>query len=266
MADGAADEGTAGDGTRTGARAVDRALAILTRFRPDATDLSLTELAAATGVHVSTAHRIVRALCRGGLLDQDPRTERYHLGRLSVLLGQMALERYGLHSAQAHLDELALATGESVSLGVADGDEAVVVLRAESTEPLRFDRPPGSRIGLHASAMGKVLLAFGATDVVAAVARLHSLADYTDQTITDRAELVAELVRVRKAGFASNAEEQHAGVLALGVPVLDPGGHAHVALAVQGPTDRLAERVDELVDLLRVAAGRLSGELPLARL
>ena len=106
------------------------------------------EIAGRRGLRVGTAHRIVRALVRGGLLAQDPRTERYHLGPRLALLGQSAMARYGLDVVRPQLEDLARITGEAASLGVHDGDDVVVILRAESTQPLRFDRPHGSRVPL----------------------------------------------------------------------------------------------------------------------
>ena len=77
--------------------------------------------------------------------------------------------------AQPDLENLARATGEAASLGVRNGGDVVVVLRAESAQPLRFDRPHGARVPLHVSAMGKALLAFGPADPAQAVAELEPL-------------------------------------------------------------------------------------------
>ena len=161
-----------GPEARTGAQAVERAIAIISCFDPDVDDLGLGEIAQRSGLRASTAHRIVRALVRGGFLAQDGRTERYHLGARLAVLGQTAMARYGLDLALPDLEHLARATGEAASLGVRSGGDVVVVLRAESAEPLRFDRPHGSRVPLHASAMGKALLAFGPTDLAQAGAEL----------------------------------------------------------------------------------------------
>jgi hypothetical protein len=93
---------------------------------------------------VSTAHRLVRALARGGLVEQDAVTERYYLGLGCIELGQNAARHFGLERAEAELRDLAAATGEAASLGSRDGDDVVVLARAPSPQPLRFDRPPGT--------------------------------------------------------------------------------------------------------------------------
>ena len=187
--------------SRTGAQAVERAIAIISCFDSDVPDLGLGEIAERTSLRVSTAHRIVRALVRGGLLAQDPRTERYHLGPRLALLGQSAMARYGLDVVRPQLEDLARVTGEAASLGVRDGDDVVVVLRAESTQPLRFDRPHGSRVPLHASAMGKALLAFAGPEPKATVADLGGLSRYTPRTLVRRSDLVADLVTTRERGI-----------------------------------------------------------------
>lgn len=253
--------------SRTGSQAVERAIAIVACFDPDVADLGLSEIAARAGLRVSTAHRIVRALVRGGLLAQDARSERYHLGPKLAILGQSAMAQYGLDLVQPHLEELARVTGEAASLGVRDGDDVVVVLRAESAQPLRFDRPHGSRVPLHASAMGKALLAFAGADPKAAVAGLERLPRFTAHTIVKRSALVADLEAIRAQGYAVNREERHEGVCGVGAPVLDRSGVARAGVAVQGPSNRFGQHeVAELGQQVIAAAKTMAAELPLHRL
>jgi DNA-binding IclR family transcriptional regulator len=252
---------------RTGAQAVERAIAIVSCFDSDVPDLGLGEIATRTGLRVSTAHRIVRALVRGGLLAQDPRTERYHLGPRLAVLGQSAMARYGLDLVRPQLEDLARVTGEAASLGVRDGDDVVVVLRAESTQPLRFDRPHGARVPLHASAMGKALLAFGGPEPKATVADLGDLTRFTSHTLVRRTDLVADLVTTRERGYSVNREERHDGVCGVGAPVLDAGGTARASVAVQGPSHRFDERrLSELGERVVAAAVAIATELPLPSL
>ena len=253
--------------SRTGAQAVERAIAIISCFDSDVPDLGLGEIAERTSLRVSTAHRIVRALVRGGLLAQDPRTERYHLGPRLALLGQSAMARYGLDVVRPQLEELARVTGEAASLGVRDGDDVVVVLRAESTQPLRFDRPHGSRVPLHASAMGKALLAFAGREPKATVAELGGLPRYTPQTLVRRSDLVADLVTTRERGYSVNREERHDGVCGVGAPVLDTDGTARASVAIQGPSHRFDDRrLSELGERVVATAAAIAVELPLPSL
>lgn len=202
-------------------------------------EMGITQIAGATDLSVSTAHRLVRALVAAGLLTQNHQSDRYGLGPLLVVLGRRAERHLGYDPARATLERLAAATGESVNLGVRAGSEVLVVLDVASDQPLRFDQPPGTRVPLHTSAMGKCLLAF-VPDVEAEVRALPELTGVTARTITDPAALRAELDRVRSRGWALNDEERNAGVRAVAAPVLHEG-RAVAALAVQGPKARLTD-------------------------
>jgi IclR family transcriptional regulator, acetate operon repressor len=248
---------------RSGAQAVDRALEVLRAFEDADDDLGITDLAGATGLTPSTAHRLTRALCRGGLLVQDPRTERYQLGPLLVVLGRRAEQRLGYVAILPVLDRLAAETEESLSVGIRNGAELLVVLHQPSPQPLRFDQEPGARAPLHTSAMGKALLAFSA-DPRAEVDALPHLERRTSHTITSRAELLAQLAEVRDRGWALNDEERDEGVRAVAAPICNQSGVAQAAVAVQGPTVRLDDaRVDELGPHLVTVTAEMSALLGL---
>lgn len=224
---------------RSGAQSVERALSVLLCFDEDE-DVGISEIAQRAGLSLSTAHRLTRALVDAGLVAQDPRTERYHLGPALVVLGRRAEERLGINRALPALQALAERTGESVNLGIRSADAVLVVLDVASRQPLRFDQAPGSRVPVHTSAMGKCLLAFS-VGVEDPVRGLPELQPHTARTITDRDELRRELDRVRQQGWALNDEERNPGVRAVAGPVLDVAGRAVAAIAVQGPVLRIAD-------------------------
>lgn len=241
------------DRARSGAQSVERAIRVLRTIADAGADLGVSELAQRTALSVSTTHRLLRVLLAAGLVDQDPRTERYQLGPMLVPLGRAAEQRLGFARVRPVLESLASTTGESVNLGVRVGDDVLVVVDVASSQPLRFDQAPGSRVPIHTSAMGKCLLAWDA-DPAGAVDRLGRLVAVTDRTITEPGALRAELDRVRRQGWALNDEERVPGVRAVAVPVLDAAGVALAAIAVQAPALRLADdRLDEVVHHLRTA-------------
>jgi DNA-binding IclR family transcriptional regulator len=244
--------------SRSGAQSVERALAVLRVFESAHDDLGVSEIAQRTGLTVSTAHRLTRALCDAGLVAQDPRTERYQLGPALVVLGRRAEERLGYTSALPALTALADRTGESVNLGIRSSNEVLVVLDVASRQPLRFHQAPGSRVPIHTSAMGKCLLAFS-TGVDLAVRSLPDLSPLTPRTITDRDLLRRQLEIVRDRGWALNNEERNPGVRAVARPVLDPAGLAVAAIAVQGPAIRLPdERLEDLTTAVAEAAEQIA--------
>ena len=247
--------------SRTGTQAVERALAVLRALEDGPPSLSLTDLAKRTKLSPSTTHRLLRALCDQGMLRQDPATERYGLGPRLVALGERAAAALGLAGARPILEELARASGESVNLGLRDGDEVLVLVCVASSQRLRFDQEAGSRVPVHASAMGKALLAFEPhrDDTLDALPRLTRL---TGSTITSRAALRAELDEVRARGWALNDEEREPGVRTVAAPVLAGDGTARAAIAVQGPAVRMADdRIAELAPLVRAAAAEVATQL-----
>jgi IclR family acetate operon transcriptional repressor len=242
------------DGPRTGTQSVERAIAVLRCFeRTD--DLGVTEIAAHTGLAIPTAHRIVRALQVGGLVDQDPATERYHLGFTTAVLGRLALRRLGFSFAVPEIEELAARTGEATNLGVRTGREVLVLHSVPSVHPLRFDQAPGSRNPIHVCAMGKVLMAFEGPGALIG----DRFERFTPNTLTTRHQLEDQFERIRANGYSFNDEERISGVRAIAAPIFDPLGRPVAAIALQGPTVRFTDdRLPELIDELTFTAAKLN--------
>lgn len=247
---------------RTGTQAIERAIAILRLFAQADVDLSLTEVARTVGLTTATTHRILGSLVRERLLTYEPAVERYQIGPDALLLFAAAAQRYGISAARAELEHLSALTEETTSLGVIDGGDTIVVLQVESSRPLRFSRPVGTRIPAHVSAMGKAILAFSDHDLEQCVADLGDFTPFTDHTITDRPAFLQELQSVRTRGWAINDVEQHDGVRALAVPIRQGEGMVRASLGLQAPVERLPDtRVEEMVATLQTTADRLAVHL-----
>jgi DNA-binding IclR family transcriptional regulator len=246
------------DRGRSGSQSIERALAVLRCLAAAGEDLGVTDVASRSGLSNSTAHRLLQALRSDGLVAQDARSDRYHLGPGLVALGRRAEARVRVDRLRPRLEELAAATGESVGLGTRIGDEVLIVVHVDSTHPLRFDQAPGTHVPVHASGIGKALLAFS-TDPAAEVDALGSLAPFTAATLTSRDALLADLVVARRRGWALNDGERHVGVRTMAAPVLDADGRPWAGVAVQGPSVRLPDdRLGEVATLLLAAATALS--------
>ncbi|WP_237723842.1 MULTISPECIES: IclR family transcriptional regulator [unclassified Rhodococcus (in: high G+C Gram-positive bacteria)] len=245
-----------------GTQTITRALSVLRVLRDAEGDVGVTEMAHALDLHSSTTHRIVRALVVAGYVVQNKETERYRLGLEAFLLGRAAGQTLGFDAAMPLLDGLAEETGESVNLVVRDGDHALVILRVESKQPLRFSQPTGTRIPLYCTSTGKALLAF-AGDLNAEVARLGELERLTPATITSPRDLLRDLEEIRSRGFSINRGERVPGVCGVAAPVLGSGGVATAALAVQGPEIRMPDdRIAELGPLVMEVARAVVASLP----
>lgn len=225
-----------------GAQTVIRALDVLSVVRSSAAGVSASEVARTLDLHLSTVHRALKALLGSGYVAQSENTGRYRLGREAFLLGRAAELDLGLNAVVPVLKELRDQTGESVNLVVREGDHGLVILRVDSRSPFRFSQPSGSRVPLHCSSTGKVILAFSG-DLHANVRSLPDLPALTSHTITSSTELIANLEEAVIRGYATNLDERVDGVCGVSAPVLSPSEHFVAALAIQGPTVRFGPRV-----------------------
>jgi IclR family acetate operon transcriptional repressor len=254
----------ANGGRVAGTQAISRAFALLNVFRDEGGDLGVVQLAERLGLTLSTTHRIARALVAEGYLAQEEGRERYRLGPQALLLGQAAQKALGIEVARPIMQRLADSTQESVNLGLLDGDHAIVIQRVESPQPLRFSMEVGTRIELHATSMGKSLLAFN-NELREYVDSLDdSLVQLTNNTHATRRTLVQDLERIRQRGWSTDDEESMLGVRCVAAPVLDAHGQARAAVAIQAPAIRMPDsRFDELGPEVRRAADELANRLPL---
>ncbi|WP_020494807.1 IclR family transcriptional regulator [Sciscionella marina] len=251
-------------GRVAGTQTVARAFAVLRLFRDHRGDLGVGAVARELGLNLSTTHRIVRALVAEGYLAQNEDNEHYYLGAGALLLGQAAQHNFGLDVVYPVLQRLAEQTGESVNLGVLSGStEVVVVERVESAQPLRFTQPPGTRIALHASSMGKALLANNSDAEHQTLHGTPRLTKVTEKTYATAKALRAELDTIRARGWSTDDEESVLGVRCAGAPILDSAGRARAAVAVQAPAVRVPdERFAELGPLVAAAAKEIATLLP----
>lgn len=253
-----------GGGRVAGTQAISRAFAVLHLVRDQRAGMGVGQIAKGLDLNLSTAHRIVRALVAEGYLAQDETDERYYLGASSLLLGQAAYRNFRLDVVHPILEGLADRTGESVNLGVLNGLHAVVVERIASAQPLRFSQPPGTKACLHASAMGKALLAFNEELETRYLASENPLIPIVANTHTTQKSLHADLEATRARGWSVDDEESHLGVRCVGAPIEDGLGRVRAAIAVQAPAlrmplERFAEVGPDVVDAAKEIAALLPG-------
>jgi IclR family acetate operon transcriptional repressor len=222
-------------------QSAERVLALLARFEDGRSELSVTEIARCLGVHKSTASRLAATLERAGFLARSG--QRYRLGVEIIRLGILALRNTDIVAAmQPAMEKLSKHTGETINLAIPAGPDVLNVAELPSTFILSCSGGwIGRRTKPHAVANGKVLLAYGAIPVPAALER------YTEHTITSPGALSEELAAVRTDGFAKAVSELEEGLVAVASPVFDAGGACVAALSVSGPSFRMPpEKLDEL--------------------
>lgn len=244
-------------GSAPGASLVRRTLAVLAAFDDQHRRLTLTELAARARVPVPTALRIARQLVDGGALDRGP-DGRYVVGRRLWDIGLLAPVQTDLREVAApFLQDLQAATRATVHLAERDGDQALYLDRLSGRSSVPVVSRVGSRLPLHSTGVGKVLLAHAPADVQDAVMR--KLTRFTTYTVTSPAVLRRQLDRVRRVGYATTTEEMTLGACSVAVPVAGPDGRAVAALGLVVSTFK-GDR-GRLVAALRVAAAGVEREV-----
>ncbi|WP_261554676.1 IclR family transcriptional regulator [Frankia tisae] len=244
-------------------QSVRRAASLLNCFADSRQDKTLTELAAATGLTTSTAHRLLRTLAQAGLLWHDPRSERYLPGPSLLRLARSVLDSGDVASTREVMESLAVRTLLPVSLVVRVGGAVETVLRVGADGSAVPDARELPRLPLHATALGKVLLAYAVPDVGQADYgtgdALDSLPRFTPSTITSAGNLAEDLDLTRSRGYAAEALEHRPDQRGVAVPVRGDDGQVVASLGVVGTTESLPpEAVPKLGLELAAAAGALS--------
>src|SRR5579875_1383239 len=240
------------------ARAI-RLLQALGDGRPEAT---LTELARRVGIHKSTAYGILATLAAEGIVERDPATRRYRLGRSLAALARAAGGPDIRVLARPHLARLRRLSGEPVAVHEPDGRGRVILASDESPHQLRVSAPPGHRLPPFAGAVGKVVWAFAPPRP----GLPRQLPAYTPRTITDPDAYRRELEDVRRRGIAFDDREYLPGVRAVSAPVFRARGgdrrELAAVLTIVGVAARLSpSALRRLAGPLRRAAGELSRTL-----
>ncbi|MCT4332913.1 IclR family transcriptional regulator [Paracoccus sp. YLB-12] len=243
-------------------QALDRALDILDLLAANP-GLTLSEVAEQMQQSPSTVHRVLHTLAARGVAETDLATQTWHIGPATFRLGSAFMRRSGIvERARPMLRALMEHTGETANLGILNGDAVLFVSQAETHETIRAFFPPGTRSPLHASGIGKALLAFGRADTLRMLLDHVPLKRFTDRTLTTAEALQEDLSRIRHRGFSFDDEEKTRGMRCIAAPVFDLSGEAVAGISVSGPSHRIGhEHVKTLGAAVAAAASELSQAL-----
>lgn len=244
-------------GSTPGASLVDRTLDVLGAFDERHRRLRLHQLAARSGLAAPTALRIVRRLVAAGALERTD-DGAYVVGRLLWDIGLLAPVQTGMREVAApFLQDLQAVTGATVHLAERDADEVLYLDRLSGVASVPVVSRVGSRLPMHATGVGKVLLAHAPREVQQRV--LADLRRVTPYTVVAPGTLARQLERVRRDGFATTQEEMTLGACSVAIPVRDEGGNVAAALGIVVPS--LRRDRDRLVAALGVAAAGITRQL-----
>lgn len=249
-------------------QALDRAAAILKCFSPSKPELFVREVAALTGLHKATAHRILMAMQYNEMVEQDPVTGRYHLGIQLVRLGEHAIGRLDVSViARPTLVDLAARSGERVHLAVLDGDQVVALERVDGANSSTVPSLPGRLFPVHTTSLGKAILAAMDDGAVRHILGDRPLKRLTPNTPPTVAVLLEDLRRARKRGYVTSEEELAIGLSSVGAAVLDRSGAPVAAINISGSSARIrGPHMAELGEMVKKAAQRISERLGHGRL
>lgn len=220
----------AGNSSHPGASVAARVLAILGAFDATHRELRLSDLARRADLPLPTAHRLVGELVAGGALSRQDNGS-YVVGRRIWDLGLLAPVQTGLREvASPFLHDLYGATLATVHLAIRDGDQVLYLDRVSGHASVPVVSTIGSRLPMHATGVGKVLLAYAPEHTRLAV--LANLRRITPHTVVQAGRLRRELARVRQEGYAQTSEEMTLGACSVAVPVRGPSDEVVAALGI----------------------------------
>lgn len=246
---------------------VKKALKVLQAFTDERTELGVTQISELLKSHKSSISRILMTLMAEGFVEKNPLTNKYRLGMKLVELGNRALSRFELKEyAGPYLEALAKKTNEIIHLSILDKNEIVYTDKKGEGQVLTVATKIGGRNPAYACGMGKVLLAGLSSEELVKVMSLAPLKRFTSTTIAEIPQLLKELEKVRKQGFALDNEESFPGIKCVAAPIKDIRGTVIAAMSATVPKQRMdRERMKELTKLVTECAQQISEQIKIRR-
>ena len=217
---------------------------------------TLTELALRIGMPPSSAHRILSTLQKKSFVEFHETTQEWMIGVEAFRVGNSFVQAnklvaIGIEVMQSLVEE----TGETSNLAIANDGLVVVLNQVETRYPIRALFPAGTCVHMHASSVGKALLAGLRRRDVELILQTKGLPEFTPKTLTSPDMLFSDLEKTRKRGWALDDEEHHFGMRCIAAPIFNAGGEAIAGISISGPTVRMHdERLPELATKVKNAA------------
>jgi len=244
-------------------KTLDDSLSILETLLLATSAMSLDEISKKLRLYPSKVHRILDTLKYRGYVEQDRTTQKYQLGLKVVELGMAKLHKMNLLKESApYLNELVHRCNETAYLGILNCGEVLSLIKEEPSHNIRMVSREGMRIPVHCTALGKILLAYLEPEEQEKILEEKGLPSFTKNTITNREKMRKELRKIKEQGFAEDIEEYEDGLSCLAAPIRNHQGKVIAALAIAGPTFRLANKNQkELKEVLIEITRRISRRL-----
>ncbi|MDJ0630107.1 MAG: IclR family transcriptional regulator [Rhodobacter sp.] len=240
-------------------QSLDRAMNVLQALAAHE-GISLSQLSDTMEQSPATLYRVLTTLAQHRIAEFDEAAQLWHVGSGAFSIGSAFLRRTSVvERARPVLRQLMQDTGETANLGVESGEQVMFVSQVETHATIRAFFPPGTLSPMHASGIGKALLAFFPEDRLRKWLRNHTLERFTGTTIVAEPALLAELRYIRARGIAIDNEERSSGMRCVAAPVFNVFAEPVAGLSVSGPVSRMDDAtVARFGGLVRDAAARLS--------
>ena len=243
-------------------KSLDRAMGVF-EFLSEAQGKALSTLASDLGESPATVYRILVTLEGRGLVEFDQLDQVWHVGPRAFIIGARFLKRTSLvDRARPIMRHLMEATGETANLGIEQKGHVLFVSQVETHASIRAFFPPGTLSRMHASGIGKALMAQMDAPRIEKLLSKEPMEQFTEFTLTERTALLDDLSETRNRGYAIDGEERNIGMRCIAAPVFDIHGEAAAGISVSGPTSRVGtERIAEFGAAVVAAAQELSGAI-----
>lgn len=240
-------------------QSLDRAMEVL-KVVAGGSGMSLTEIAKASGRSASTVYRILITLEKHRVVEFVEAAQLWLVGLEAFRIGSSFLGRTRIiEQSRPVMQRVMTTTGETANLAIVDRGEVIFVSQVETHEPIRAFFRPGTRGPIHASGVGKALLAFFPEAQITSILKRQKRDTFTPKTIVAKADLLVELIKIRERGWAIDDEERTIGMRCVAAPIFDQFGEAIAGLSLSGPSVRMtAERDSEYGTVVRQAAEEIT--------
>jgi IclR family acetate operon transcriptional repressor len=240
-------------------KSLDRAMEVFEYLSQDQ-GKTLSDLASEMDQSPATVYRILVTLEGRALVEFNAEEQAWYIGPRAFVIGTRFLRRTSLvERARPILRRLMLQTGETANLGIEQDGQVLFVSQVETHATIRAFFPPGTLSPMHASGIGKALLAQMDADRLMRIMTRQRLVQFTPHTITDLHHLNRNLAQIRARGHAIDAEEKNIGMRCIAAPVFDHGFEAIAGISVSGPTSRIDEdKIPDLAQAVTAAAKALT--------
>lgn len=240
-------------------KSLDRAMEVF-EFLSEEQGKTLSQIADEMGQSPATVYRILVTLETRGLVEFEGREQLWHIGPRAFIIGAKFLRRTSLvDRARPVMRRLMEQTGETANLGVERGGKVLFLSQVETHASIRAFFPPGTLSQMHASGIGKALLAHMEAGRRNRLLSREQLTEFTEHTIIDVDALLEDLLAIRERGHSVDDEERNVGMRCIAAPVFDFNGEAVAGISVSGPASRVSrEETERLARSVTSAARELT--------